>query len=190
MKMDEDKLLIKEILKGKTSSFEALMRKYSKKIFGFVFRMVKNEEKSKEITQDFFLKLYTSLDKFNFEYKFSTWAYKICYNLVIDNIRKDKVKIESIHSETEDFKSFKFDNYVHEDGFDFVSNNETREYLWKIVDELPTNFREVILMRYLKEMSYDEIAEITELPLGTVKNRLFKARELLKERIKNEGLLK
>jgi len=189
MKMDEDQLLIKEILKGKTSSFEALMRKYNKKIFGFVLRMVRDEELSKEITQEFFLKIYSSIEKYNFNYKFTTWAYKICYNLVIDNIRKNKAKVESIHTEVQDFTSFKSDNYVHEDGFKFVSDNETRDYIWQIINELPIKYREVILMRYLKEMSYDEIAEVTDLPLGTVKNRLFKARELLKERIKNEGML-
>ena len=87
MTLDEDKILIKKILKGDISSFEKLMKKYEKRIYNFIFRMVRNEEPSRELTQDFFIKLYTVLYKFNFEYKFSTWGYRICYNMVIDHIR-------------------------------------------------------------------------------------------------------
>src|SRR4030042_4899165 len=96
MLMDDDQVLIKKILGGKESSFEELMKKYNKKIFNFVFRMVRNEDVAVELSQDFFIKIFTVLHKYNFQYKFSTWAYRICYNLVIDHIRKNQASVDSL----------------------------------------------------------------------------------------------
>ena len=90
MILDEDQALIRKTLRGDSKAFEELMRKYEKKIFSFVVRMVRNEDMAVDLTQDFFIKIFTVLDKYNFEYKFSTWAYRICYNLVIDHIRKNQ----------------------------------------------------------------------------------------------------
>src|SRR4030042_5626471 len=99
MLMDDDQVLIKKILGGKESSFEELMKKYNKKIYNFVFRMVRNEDVAIELSQDFFIKIFTVLHKYNFQYKFSTWAYRICYNLVIDHIRRNQAQVDSLDDE-------------------------------------------------------------------------------------------
>ena len=100
MELDEDQVLIMKTLAGDKKAFEELMRKYEKKIFSFVIRMVRNEETAIDLTQDFFIKVFTVLDKYNFEYKFSTWAYRICYNQVIDHIRKNPGQVHSLDDDS------------------------------------------------------------------------------------------
>jgi RNA polymerase sigma-70 factor (ECF subfamily) len=191
MILDDDQLLIKKILKGKKSSFEELMKKYNKRIFGFIFRMVRDEEVAVELTQDFFIKIYRVLSRYNFEYKFSTWAYRICYNLVIDHIRKNQAHIESLDSDVVTTRQMvDSDNYVSDDGFEILARAEVREYTWEIVNRIPLKYRELILLRYIQGLKYDEIADITELPVGTVKNRIFKAKEILKMEIEKDGMLR
>ncbi|UCH93546.1 MAG: sigma-70 family RNA polymerase sigma factor [Candidatus Aminicenantes bacterium] len=189
--MDEDQVLIKKILEGKKSSFEELMKKYNKKIFGFIYRMVRDEEVAVELAQDFFIKIYTVLSKYNFEYKFSTWAYRICYNLVIDYVRKNQAQVDSLDNDTITPKQLvESENFVSEDGFEHLAKEELHQYIWKIVDCIPVKYKELILLRYLQGLKYDEIAQVTDLPVGTVKNRIFKAKEILRSEIDKDGMFK
>jgi RNA polymerase sigma-70 factor (ECF subfamily) len=189
MLLDDDQVLIKKILDGSRSSFEELMKKYNKKIYNFVIRMVRNDEVAIELTQDFFIKIFSVLHKYNFQYKFSTWAYRICYNLVIDHIRKNQAYVDSLNGDNISQKRLvESKNFISEDGFDNLEKDEVKTYLWKTVDQIPMKYRELILMRYLQELKYDEIAEIAGLPVGTVKNRIFKAKELLRKEIEKDGM--
>ena len=190
MILDEDQVLIKKTLRGERKAYEELMRKYEKKIFSFVIRMVRNEDIAVDLTQDFFFKIYTVMDKYNFEYKFSTWAYRICYNLVIDHIRKNQSPVDSLDDESiSPHELFASENVSREDGFRNLAREETRDYVWRVVDHIPLKFRELILLRYIQDLKYEEIAEITALPVGTVKNRIFKAKEMLKQEMEKDGLL-
>jgi len=189
MILDEDQVLIKKILEGNRSSFEELMKKYNKKIFGFIFRMVREEETAVELTQDFFIKIYNVMAKYNFEYKFSTWAYRICYNLVIDHVRKNQTQVDSLDDESVSQKQMMAsENFESEDGFSHLAREEMNQYVWKAVDCIPLKYRELILLRYLQGLKYDEIADFTGLPVGTVKNRIFKAKEILKTEIEKDGM--
>jgi RNA polymerase sigma-70 factor (ECF subfamily) len=189
MILDEDQALIKKTLEGEKKAFEELMRKYEKKIFNFVIRMVRNEEVAIDLTQDFFIKIFTVLDKYNFEYKFSTWAYRICYNLVIDHIRKNQAQVNSLDDDSISAKDMLgSENVNRHDGFKNLSQEETRVYIWKTVEHIAPKFRELILLRYIQELKYEEIAEITALPVGTIKNRIFKAKEILKQEMEKDGL--
>ncbi len=190
MQLDEDQSLIRKTLGGDRRAFEELMRKYEKRIYGFVVRMVRNEETAVDLTQDFFIKIFTVLDKYNFEYKFSTWAYRICYNLVIDHIRKHQAQVDSLDDESVSARDLlASDNVCREDGFRALSRTETRDYVWRVVDQIPLKFRELILLRYIQNLKYEEIADITALPVGTVKNRIFKAKEILKQEMVKDGML-
>jgi RNA polymerase sigma-70 factor (ECF subfamily) len=190
MQLDEDQALIKKTLRGDRRAFEELMRKYEKKIYSFVVRMVRNEDTAVDLTQDFFFKIFTVLDKYNFEYKFSTWAYRICYNLVIDHIRKNQAAVDSLDDESVTSRDLlESGNVSREDGFKALARAETRDYVWRVVDQIPLKFRELILLRYIQDLKYEEIAEITALPVGTVKNRIFKAKEILKQEMEKDGML-
>lgn len=189
MKLDEDQVLIKKILEGCHSSFEELMRKYNRKMYNFILRMVRDEEIAIELTQDLFVKIYTVLEKYNFSYKFSTWIYRICYNLVIDHIRKKQDNVDSFDYTLLTKKQIiDSGNYSGEDGFEVCEKEELSQYLWGVVERLPVKFRELILMRYIQELKYEEIAEVADLPVGTVKNRIFKAKELLKMEIDKDDV--
>jgi RNA polymerase sigma-70 factor, ECF subfamily len=190
MILDEDQVLIKKTLKGSKRAFEELMRKYDKKIFSFVVRMVRNEEVAVDLTQDFFIKIFTVMDKYNFEYKFSTWAYRICYNLVIDHIRKNQAQVDSLDDESISPRDMlNSENVTRDDSFKTLAREETRDYVWRVVDQIPLKFRELILLRYIQDLKYEEIAKITSLPVGTVKNRIFKAKEVLKQEMEKDGML-
>jgi RNA polymerase sigma-70 factor (ECF subfamily) len=190
MTLDEDQLLIKKTLRGDRKAFEELMRKYEKKIFSFVVRMVRNEDVAVDLTQDFFFKIFTVLEKYNFEYKFSTWAYRICYNLVIDHIRKNQAQVDSLDDDNVSTRDLLHsENVSREDGFRALAREEARDYVWRVVDQIPLKFRELILLRYIQDLKYEEIAEITLLPVGTVKNRIFKAKEILKQEMEKDGML-
>jgi RNA polymerase sigma-70 factor (ECF subfamily) len=82
------------------------------------------------------------------------------------------------------------ENYVSESGIDDLVKEEIREYTWGVVDRIPLKYRELILLRYLQELKYDEIAEVTEIPVGTVKNRIFKAKEMLRQELEKDGVFK
>lgn len=189
MILDEDQVLIKKILQGDQASFEELMKKYNKKIFGFIYRMVRDDEVAVELTQDFFIKIYKVMAKYNFEYKFSTWAYRICYNLVIDYVRKNQTQVDSLDDDSVSQKQMMAsENYEREDGFSQLARSEMNDYVWKVVDCIPVKYRQLILLRYLQGLKYDEIAKVTQLPVGTVKNRIFKAKEILKVEIEKDGM--
>lgn len=189
MKLDEDQLLIKKVLTGDKRAFEALMVKYNKRIYTYVYRMVRNEETAVELTQDFFLKIYNALNKYNYKFKFTTWAYRICYNLVVDHIRKNSYSIDSLESDSVNEKRMvDNDNYIKADYESRLENEQIADYLWKVVDTIPEKYRELILLRYIDNMKYEEIAKITDIPVGTVKNRIFKAKEILRREMEENEL--
>jgi len=189
MILDGDQELIKKILQGDRASFEHLMQSYNKRIFNFIYRMVRNEEVAVELTQDFFIKIYMVIQKYNFQYKFSTWAYRICYNMVIDHVRKNPAYVDSLDSNPLSRKQLSRTNQVvREDGFSNLEKEEIRTYIWNVVDRIPIKYRDLILLRYQQGLKYEEIASVTELPVGTVKNRIFKAKELIRKEIDQDGM--
>jgi len=189
MILDDDQKLIQRILKGERSSFEKLMQKYNKRMFNFVYRMVRDDEVAIELTQDFFIKIYTVLHKYNFQYKFSTWAYRICYNLVIDHVRKHPAYVDSLDRNPLSRKQLaRTDQVVREDGFSHLEKKEMHDYVWGVVDRIPEKYRHLILLRYQQGLKYEEIAEVAELPVGTVKNRIFKAKELIRREIAQDEM--
>lgn len=176
----EDDKLVKRAISGDQDAFKLLMNKYQKPLYYHVVKMVKNNEQVEDIIQESFVKAFSNLDSYNTNYAFSTWLYRITTNHTIDYLRKKKLKTTSIN---EPIRA--------KDGemqFQIVGNAETdrkiiRKERKKIVSDaiqnLPDKYREVIEMRHLEEMSYQEISEQLDLPLGTVKAHIFRAREML-----------
>lgn len=173
--------LIVSAVAGRTDGFEELVRRYQRPITGYVFRMLGNYESSLDVTQEVFIKVYNSLAKYSDEYKFSTWLYRIAHNAAIDHMRRNSMATQSIEVENAD-GTFQLQiesrnpspEQEHERG-------EWRSEIEAVVKCLPAAYRDLIVLRHSHDLSYDEIAEITALPLGTVKNRLFRAREMMRE---------
>lgn len=173
--------LVAGALGGNADGFEELVRRYQRPITGYVFRMLGDYESSLDVTQEVFIKVYNSLSKYSSEYKFSTWLYRIAHNAAIDHMRRNSVTPQSLEAENADGSyEIQIESRVSSPEQD-RERSEWRTEIDAVVRCLPTAYRDLILLRHARDLSYDEIAEVTGLPLGTVKNRLFRAREMMRE---------
>jgi RNA polymerase sigma-70 factor (ECF subfamily) len=179
--------LIAKAISGREDGFEELVRRYQRPIIGYVYRMLTDYEASLDVTQEVFIKVYNSLERYSSDYKFSTWLYRIAHNAAIDYMRRNSVNQQSLETENAD------GSYELQIESPRPTPEQEREHAeWRneieaVVKCLPVAYRDLILLRHARDLSYDEIAEITGLPLGTVKNRLFRAREMMREMFIERG---
>jgi RNA polymerase sigma-70 factor (ECF subfamily) len=173
--------LIASAIQGRDDGFEELVRRYQRPITSYVFRMVGNYESALDVSQEVFIKVYNSLTKYSPEYKFSTWLYRIAHNAAVDHLRRNSVNVQSLESVNNEGT---FELQIESRGATPEQEHERSEWrseIEAVVRCLPPAYRDLILLRHARDLSYDEIAEVTALPLGTVKNRLFRAREMMRE---------
>jgi RNA polymerase sigma-70 factor, ECF subfamily len=181
----DDRELVAAILDGDQYLFETLVHRYEKRIINYVYRMIRRYEDAHDLAQEIFIKVYMALDRYDPSFQFSTWIFRIAQNAAIDQIRKKSLPEESLTREDRGGG----EERQMEIAADVVSpyrsafNVEMAAAIESAVGELPEDYRELIELRHFAELSYDEIAEITRLPLGTVKNKLFRARNMLKEQL-------
>lgn len=180
--------LVQSTLAGRESGFEELVRRYQRPIAAYVYRMVGDYDAALDLTQDVFIKVYGSLSRYRSEFKFSTWIYKIAHNAAIDHLRRSAARDQAVtrdddRSETR-IESRRLTPEQESE------RNERRSEIEVVVQLLPPAYRELIVLRHSNDLSYDEIAEITGLPLGTVKNRLFRAREAMRDLLVQRGITK
>jgi RNA polymerase sigma-70 factor (ECF subfamily) len=184
----EDSALIKRALARDQKAFQRLRLKYHDSIFKLISRMIRNRVEVEDLTQEAFIKAFTSLDSFNEEYAFSTWLYKIATNNSIDYVRKRKLHTFSIdkpiESEESDY-SFELPDTDLEPDQELIATQRKR-MLEEAMNSLPPKYRQVILMRHVDEKEYQEIARTLKLPLGTVKAHIFRARELLYKQLRDK----
>jgi RNA polymerase sigma factor (sigma-70 family) len=186
-KRQEDRQLIDMALQGDEKAFETLLNKYRNLVFSIMIKMVRNHQEAEDLTQEAFMKAFNSLSSFNDEFAFSTWLMKIASNNCIDYLRKRKLRTYSIHEPIQ-YKDEKIEIDIpdHEPTPEkHLLQNERAEMIQTAIDELPERYRYVILLRHKEEKSYEEISEILNLPLGTVKAQIFRAREILNKKLKS-----
>lgn len=173
--------LIAGVIGGRSDGFEELVRRYQRPITGYVFRMIGDYEASLDVTQEVFIKVYNSIEKYSPEYKFSTWLYRIAHNAAVDHLRRNSITPQSLETENaEGVYEVQIESRLSSPEQD-RERSEWRTEIDAVVRCLPPAYRDLILLRHARDLSYDEIAEVTGLPLGTVKNRLFRAREMMRE---------
>ncbi len=167
-------------------AYKALMRRHERAIFHVIFRLVRHSEESRDLVQETFMKAFASLATYKDQFRFSTWLYRIAANCSIDYIRKKKIEALSLDQPIQTR-----DSQVKIELPDTSQNPEAEWFrrkqigsIQEAIDSLPESYREVILMRHKDEKSYQEISEILSLPVGTVKARIFRGRELLKKKLK------
>lgn len=184
----EDIMLIRSALAGEQNSYERLMKKYYNLIQSLVYKMIFNKEDVEDLTQEAFIKAFNSLHKFNREFAFSTWLYKIATNNCIDYLRKKKLTTFSIDKEIsseDDDLRFEIPDEEHKPD-KRVMNEQRKKIIEQAIDSLPVKYKRVIILRHKEEKDYEEIAEELNIPLGTVKAHLFRARELLNKILKDK----
>ena len=180
--------LVTSALSGREACFEELVRRYQRPIAAYVYRMVGNYDAALDLTQEVFIKVYNSLSRYRSEFKFSTWIYKIAHNAAIDHLRRHAVREQTLTTGPEsDRREFSIEcrRLTPEQESE---RKERRSEIEAVVQTLPTAYRELIVLRHSQDLSYDEIAEVTGLPLGTVKNRLFRAREAMRDQLLERGI--
>jgi RNA polymerase sigma factor (sigma-70 family) len=184
----EDSNLIQQALGGSDRAYKKLMSKYHDPIFNFIYKMVHDRQQVEDLTQEAFIKAFASLKNFNDEYAFSTWLYKIATNNSIDFIRKRKLQMYSIDKPIESKDSdytFELPDDSYEADKELISDQKTR-LLNAAIAKLPEKYRKVIRLRHVEEKSYEEIADVLNLPIGTVKAHIFRAREVLYRALKDK----
>ena len=183
-----DRDLVTHAVAGRDDGFEELVRRYQRPIAAYVYRMVGDYEAALDLTQEVFIKVYNSLRRYRAEFKFSTWIYKIAHNAAIDHLRRYSTRGQRLTCE---FEGEQYDLPIESrrpSPEQESEKEERRAEIESVVRQLPAAYRELVLLRHSNDMSYDEIAEVTGLPLGTVKNRLFRAREAMRQEFVQRGI--
>jgi RNA polymerase sigma-70 factor (ECF subfamily) len=178
--MTDDRALVARVLNGESQGFMLLIRQHEKLVAHMIGRLIKNVEDREELSQDVFVKVYDKLKGFNFQSKLSTWIATIAYRQAINHLRKQRMFFSDIPDEDAFTKSF-----VEESNPETVTEEKDLDaFVLTLVDKLPTQYRIVLTLYHLEGMTYPEICAVTGMPEGTVKNYLFRARNLLKEKVK------
>ena len=172
-----DKVIVTNILNGKIQDFAVVIKNTEKLVTQIVRKMAANEDDQKDFVQDIYLKAYQNLSSFQFKSKLSTWIANIAYNTTINYLQKKKVPIIGIEASIES-------KFLITENPEFVAiKTETLEILNLEIDKLPPLYKTLITLYHLEELTNKEIAEITNLPEGTIKSYLSRARKILKDNI-------
>ncbi len=166
---------------GDQKAYAELMQRYKDSIYFMALKMVNNKDDAMDLTVETFGKAFENLEKYKPDFAFSTWLFRIATNNCIDFIRKKRINVVSLHTlADDDGEDRQFE--VRSEGLNPEETSikkQENEKLKNIVDQLPSRYRTLIILRYFEEQSYEEIAKQLDLPLGTVKAQLFRARDLL-----------
>ena len=180
-----DQELIKRCIAGSEEAFAEIVGRYKRLIYSVVYNMIGDREQSNDISQEAFVRIYKALERYNPQYKFSTWAVKIATNLCLDVLRQkklDSVPIEEVENVSSCFVTPET-KYVEK---------ERNERIRRAIAELPDKYRIPIILFHQGGLSYEEMTEVLKQPMSIVKNRLYRARKMLRKELMSEykeGLL-
>lgn len=182
-----DKELIKRILEGDAQVFKLLISNTQGLVLQIIYKMISNPEDRKDLTQEVYLKIYAKLASFKFKSKLSTWIGAICYNTCLNFLEKKNIPILNVVDEdgkeaweTIEAKTYgSFDNQTER----YIFRKDRAQILANEIEKLPPLYKTLITLFHQEELSYKEIAKITSLPEGTLKNYLYRARKQLKKNL-------
>ena len=177
--MVDDRALVRRIQDGDMHAFRVLIRQHERLVLHMVGRVVSNEAEREEVCQDVFLKVYNSLGMFAFQSKLSTWIATIAYRHALNHLRGRRLPM--IELPKDDSAAVFIETETPETA---MSETDLNDHVKKLIERLPVQYKMIINLYHIEEMSYAEIGAIMELPEGTVKSHLFRARALLKEYVK------
>jgi len=177
--------LTKLALNGDQRAFAELVELYKDKIYHLAYRMLSNRHEAEDIVQETFLRVYRNLDRYDDKQKFSTWIYRIATNLCIDRLRKRKPTY-SLDAEMNDQEGI--------DGYSIIPSDnvtpetelllsETQSMIYEAIDSLPVKYRSVMILRYLQDLSLQEISDVLDMPVTTIKTRVHRGREFLRKKL-------
>jgi RNA polymerase sigma-70 factor (ECF subfamily) len=181
-----DEQLVEAALNGDRQAFQFLVRRHQRALVNHIYRHTGQRDGAVDLAQEVFLKVYLSLASFDPKYRFTTWLYRIASNCAIDHLRKRQPLTCPLHCDSKDGQRELPDRNLagnEPTPHEMLRLRELQVRLEAAVQSLPTDYRQLILLRHRQHCRYDEIARITQLPIGTVKNRIFRAREILRHEL-------
>lgn len=167
--------------KGDQDAFAQLVQRYQPRVFNLVYRMLHHYEEATEITQETFLAAWQGLPSFRGDARFPTWLYRIAYNCSLKSLeqrKRDKALQEALQAEQVLEQA-----YGDKSADAQLEMHDRQAFIQELIARLPAKYRVVLILRHLQDMTYEEMAEILTMPIGTIKTHLFRARNLLKERL-------
>jgi RNA polymerase sigma-70 factor (ECF subfamily) len=176
-----DERLVELALDGDEQAFGTLVRRYQRRLTAFLSQLVGDVELARELTQEAFVRAWSALARFDPRYRFSTWLFRIAHNLGIDQLRRRRLKTVSLYrtdSEGDEMEVVVAD--IDKDPLGHLENRALASELREVIDGLRPEYRELVLLRHFGGLSYQEIADFKGMPLGTVKNKLFRAHSVLR----------
>lgn len=185
-----DEALVRSILSGDRDRFEVLVERYQTRLVNYLYRMVRNLEEAHDLTQEVFIRVYQALDRYDSQYRFSTWLFRVAQNAAIDVIRKRRIQLVPLTRRADEGSESTVDLELPDgqpSALETLQGRELDASIRSAIDALPWEYRELILLRHYGELAYEEIAEAKGMPLGTVKNKLFRARQMLKGALASEA---
>jgi RNA polymerase sigma-70 factor (ECF subfamily) len=185
---EEDIQLIARARSGDERAFRTLLDKYERPVFSICMRMVRNRDEATDLSQEAFIKVFSMLDRYNPAYAFSSWLFKITSNLCIDYIRKRRIETFPMDDPIDGEKGEIVRQYESDepDPSAVLDRKEKMARLNEAIEELPEHYRIMLILRHQENLSYEEIASTLEIPLGTVKARIHRAREMLRGKLENK----
>ena len=181
MTREQEAAVIQAVLDGDVNAYEALVKEYEKNVYNLALRMTGNSEDAADMAQEAFIKAYNSLTAFRGDSKFSVWLYRIVSNVCLDFLRsRSRKQTVSLSTENDDGEDVELDiaDETHSPE-QLLDRSLTRDAVRRGLTALPPDHREILLLREIQGLSYEEIADVLGLEAGTVKSRIFRARKKL-----------
>lgn len=181
-----DERLIELALDANEEAFEHLVKRYQRRLTAFLSQLVGDVELAKELTQEAFIRAWSALERYDPTYRFSTWLFRIGHNLGIDHLRRRRLK--TIPIIREDREGDEIEVVLVDDAkdpFGHLKNSELAGALRQAIEGLRPEYRDLVLLRHFGGLSYQEIADLEGMPLGTVKNKLFRAHSVLRRELES-----
>jgi len=177
-----DERLVELSLDGDEGAFGLLVQRYQRRLTAFLSQLVGDIELARELSQEAFVRAWSALERFNPKYRFSTWLFRIAHNLGIDQLRRRRLQTTPLYrTDSEGGEVEVVVPDLEKDPLGHLENRALASELREVIEGLRPEYRELVLLRHFGGLSYQEIADFTEMPLGTVKNKLFRAHSVLRK---------
>lgn len=179
----QDLKTIRRCKRGEEAAFAEILSRYRSPIYNLCYRMSRNAEDARDLGQEVFIKVFSLLDRFDENYAFSSWLFRIATNHCIDHLRRNRLRFLSLDGGVgQDGEEYEFqlpDTGPEPDTV--LERKEALERLEEVINDLPPHYKAITLLRHDQQMSYEEIAQVLSLPLGTVKARIHRARQQIQQ---------
>jgi RNA polymerase sigma-70 factor, ECF subfamily len=185
----EEQALLQRCKDGEASAFEELVQRYQKRVYNFAYGIAGNADDASDVAQEAFVRVFNSIQTFRGDANFTTWIYRIVTNVYLDDRKKSKSHRLTSLDEYVDLDENSVSRQIEDDSplpSEIAENKERNQAVRDAVNSLPDYQRVIVTLYHLHDRSYEEIADILHLPIGTVKSRLNRARMALAEKLKSE----